>query len=135
VSLVTEPIQICHAQRGAFDRSASSLESNDLVSMTAARTSGSAGAHLPPWCADHQRGHIGLPHSWPLGGTIPRVSPISEPSALVVAKPRDRGPAERGHRPAALHPPSTVKVHLSHIFTKLGITTRAELAGQAASRT
>jgi DNA-binding CsgD family transcriptional regulator len=31
--------------------------------------------------------------------------------------------------------PGTVKVHLSHIFTKLGITTRAELAAQAASRT
>ncbi len=30
--------------------------------------------------------------------------------------------------------PGTVKVHLSHIFGKLGITTRAELAGQAASR-
>jgi DNA-binding CsgD family transcriptional regulator len=30
--------------------------------------------------------------------------------------------------------PSTVKVHLSHIFAKLGITTRAELAAQAASR-
>jgi DNA-binding CsgD family transcriptional regulator len=31
--------------------------------------------------------------------------------------------------------PGTVKVHLSHIFTKLGISTRAELAAQAASRT
>jgi DNA-binding CsgD family transcriptional regulator len=31
--------------------------------------------------------------------------------------------------------PGTVKVHLSHIFTKLGITTRAELAAQAAART
>jgi len=31
--------------------------------------------------------------------------------------------------------PGTVKAHLSHIFTKLGITTRAELAAQAASRT
>jgi predicted ATPase/DNA-binding CsgD family transcriptional regulator len=30
--------------------------------------------------------------------------------------------------------PGTVKVHLSHIFGKLGITTRAELAAQAASR-
>jgi len=30
--------------------------------------------------------------------------------------------------------PGTVKVHLSHIFAKLGITTRAELAAQAASR-
>jgi predicted ATPase/DNA-binding CsgD family transcriptional regulator len=30
--------------------------------------------------------------------------------------------------------PSTVKVHLTHIFAKLGITTRAELAAQAASR-
>jgi DNA-binding CsgD family transcriptional regulator len=30
--------------------------------------------------------------------------------------------------------PGAVKVHLSHIFTKLGITTRAELAAQAASR-
>ena len=30
--------------------------------------------------------------------------------------------------------PGTVKVHLSHIFTKLGITTRAELAAQAASQ-
>ena len=30
--------------------------------------------------------------------------------------------------------PSTVKVHLSHIFAKLAITTRAELAAQAASR-
>ena len=30
--------------------------------------------------------------------------------------------------------PGTVKVHLSHIFAKLGITTRAELAGQAAAR-
>jgi predicted ATPase/DNA-binding CsgD family transcriptional regulator len=30
--------------------------------------------------------------------------------------------------------PGTVKVHLSHIFTKLGITTRAELAASAASR-
>jgi predicted ATPase/DNA-binding CsgD family transcriptional regulator len=29
--------------------------------------------------------------------------------------------------------PGTVKVHLSHIFTKLGITTRAELAAQAAA--
>jgi predicted ATPase/DNA-binding CsgD family transcriptional regulator len=29
----------------------------------------------------------------------------------------------------------TVKVHLTHIFTKLGITTRAELAAQAATRT
>ena len=31
--------------------------------------------------------------------------------------------------------PGTVKVHLSHIFAKLGITTRAELAAQAAART
>jgi predicted ATPase/DNA-binding CsgD family transcriptional regulator len=30
--------------------------------------------------------------------------------------------------------PGTVKVHLSHIFGKLGITTRAELAAQAASQ-
>ena len=30
--------------------------------------------------------------------------------------------------------PATVKVHLTHIFAKLGITTRAELAAQAASR-
>ena len=30
--------------------------------------------------------------------------------------------------------PGTVKVHLTHIFAKLGITTRAELAAQAASR-
>ena len=30
--------------------------------------------------------------------------------------------------------PGTVKVHLSHIFAKLGITTRAELAAQAAAR-
>jgi predicted ATPase/DNA-binding CsgD family transcriptional regulator len=30
--------------------------------------------------------------------------------------------------------PGTVKVHLSHIFAKLGIATRAELAAQAASR-
>jgi DNA-binding NarL/FixJ family response regulator len=30
--------------------------------------------------------------------------------------------------------PGTVKVHLSHIFTKLGISTRSELAAQAASR-
>jgi len=30
--------------------------------------------------------------------------------------------------------PGTVKVHLSHIFAKLSITTRAELAAQAASR-
>jgi DNA-binding CsgD family transcriptional regulator len=28
--------------------------------------------------------------------------------------------------------PGTVKVHLSHIFAKLGITTRAELAARAA---
>ena len=28
--------------------------------------------------------------------------------------------------------PGTVKVHLSHIFAKLGIATRAELAAQAA---
>ena len=31
--------------------------------------------------------------------------------------------------------PGTVKVHLTHIFTKLAITTRAELAAQAATRT
>jgi predicted ATPase/DNA-binding CsgD family transcriptional regulator len=30
--------------------------------------------------------------------------------------------------------PGTVKVHLSHVFAKLGITTRAELAAQAASQ-
>jgi DNA-binding CsgD family transcriptional regulator len=30
--------------------------------------------------------------------------------------------------------PGTVKVHLSHIFANLGITTRAELAAQAASQ-
>jgi predicted ATPase/DNA-binding CsgD family transcriptional regulator len=30
--------------------------------------------------------------------------------------------------------PATVKVHLTHIFAKLGITTRAELAAQATSR-
>jgi DNA-binding CsgD family transcriptional regulator len=28
----------------------------------------------------------------------------------------------------------TVKVHLAHIFTKLGVTTRAELAAEAARR-
>ena len=31
--------------------------------------------------------------------------------------------------------PGTVKVHLTHIFTKLGITTRAELAAQAHRKT
>jgi DNA-binding CsgD family transcriptional regulator len=31
--------------------------------------------------------------------------------------------------------PGTVKVHLTHIFAKLGITTRAQLAAQAATRT
>jgi DNA-binding CsgD family transcriptional regulator len=30
---------------------------------------------------------------------------------------------------------TTVKTHLGHIFTKLGLTNRAELAGQAARRT
>ena len=30
--------------------------------------------------------------------------------------------------------PGTVKAHLTHIFTKLGITTRTELAAQAATR-
>ena len=30
--------------------------------------------------------------------------------------------------------PGTVKAHLTHIFTKLGITTRTELAAQAAAR-
>jgi DNA-binding CsgD family transcriptional regulator len=30
--------------------------------------------------------------------------------------------------------PGTVKVHLTHIFTKLGISTRSELAAQVASR-
>ena len=30
--------------------------------------------------------------------------------------------------------PGTVKVHMSHIFAKLGITTRAELAAQAAAQ-
>jgi Bacterial regulatory proteins, luxR family len=30
--------------------------------------------------------------------------------------------------------PGTVKVHMSHIFGKLGTTTRAELAAQAASQ-
>ena len=30
--------------------------------------------------------------------------------------------------------PGTVKVHLTHIFAKLGLTTRAELAAQAAVR-
>jgi DNA-binding NarL/FixJ family response regulator len=30
--------------------------------------------------------------------------------------------------------PGTVKVHVSHIFTKLGISTRAELAAQAVAR-
>ena len=30
--------------------------------------------------------------------------------------------------------PGTVKAHLTHIFTKLGITTRTELAAQAAIR-
>jgi DNA-binding CsgD family transcriptional regulator len=30
--------------------------------------------------------------------------------------------------------PGTVKVHLSHIFAKLGIATRAELAAQAAAQ-
>ena len=30
---------------------------------------------------------------------------------------------------------ATVKTHLEHIFTKLGIRTRAELAGEAAERT
>ena len=28
----------------------------------------------------------------------------------------------------------TVKVHLSHVFAKLGVSTRAELAGQAMKR-
>ena len=30
--------------------------------------------------------------------------------------------------------PGTVKVHLTHIFTKLGLTTRTELAVQAAAQ-
>ena len=30
--------------------------------------------------------------------------------------------------------PGTVKVHLTHIFAKLSITTRAELAAQAAAQ-
>ena len=31
--------------------------------------------------------------------------------------------------------PGTVKVHVSHVFTKLGLSTRSELAAAAARRT
>jgi hypothetical protein len=104
--------------------------------MTAARTSGSAGAHLLAWCADHQRGHIGYLTA---GRSAVRSRaclryrnhPVSSSwPSLVTGGLRNEAIAQR-----LFIAPGTVKVHLSHIFTKLGITAPAELAAQAASRT
>ena len=57
-----------------------------------------------------------------------------EPSAK--PPPHTSAQAAPEHDPARLQliAPGTVKVHLCHICAKLGITTRAELAAQAAAQ-
>jgi DNA-binding NarL/FixJ family response regulator len=68
---------------------------------------------------------------------VPRATTRTE---LAVSRLRWlRAPVGQGLRNEAIArqlfiAPGTVKVHLSHIFTKLGVTTRAELAAQAALR-
>ncbi len=68
-----------------------------------------------------------------------RKRPAAGWASLTPAELEVVGLASRGLRNEAiarqlLITPGTVKVHLSHIFTKLGVTTRAELAAQAAAQ-
>ena len=56
------------------------------------------------------------------------------PAELEVVRPVGEGLRNDAIARRLFIAPGTVKVHLSHIFAKLGITTRAELAAQAASQ-
>ena len=57
-----------------------------------------------------------------------KTGPIGFPRSLVREGLRNGAIARR-----LFIAPGTVKVHLTHIFAKLGITTRTELAAQAAA--
>ena len=43
-----------------------------------------------------------------------------------------QGPNESRNRPRFIHQPSTTKVHVRHIFEKLGVRNRAEAVAAAA---
>jgi DNA-binding CsgD family transcriptional regulator len=56
------------------------------------------------------------------------------PAELEVVRLVSEGLRNEGIARRLFIAPGTVKVHLSHIFAKLGVTTRAELAARAASQ-
>ena len=76
-----------------------------------------------------------MPPAWAAGANDPATGWASlTPAELQVARLVGEGLRNEAIARRLFIAPGTVKVHLTQIFAKLGITTRAELAAQAASR-